>query len=106
MAALTLVPAPTFEAPANIRVPGVDATVKVTVTWRHKGLKEFQAWFASARGRDDAEVLSEVIVSWGAEIDQPYSRDNLAALLDAYPGASLDLLEAYREGLHLGRRKN
>lgn len=106
MAALTLTPAPTFKAPAKIRVPGVAEPVSVTVTWRHKGVKEFQEWFASARGRDDAEVLDEVMVEWGAEIDQPYSRENLSTLLNAYPGSSLDFLEAYRDGLHLGRRKN
>lgn len=106
MSALTLVPAATFDAPAEIHVPGRAEPVQVIVTWRHKGRKEFAAWFDSSKDRDDADALAEVIVCWGAQIDQPYSRENLERLLDAYPNSALDLLNAYRDGLRGGRRKN
>lgn len=105
MSTLKLIPADSFDAPASIRVPGGEP-VQVMVTWRHKGRAEVGAWFASAAGRDDADVLAEVILGWGPEIDQPYSRENLEKLLDAYPGSAVDLLAAYRDGLQGGRRKN
>jgi hypothetical protein len=105
MGALKLQPAETFAGSAEIPVPGQEPA-RVSMTWRHKGREALQAWVNSAVGRDDVDVLAEVIASWGPEIDEPFSREALARLLDAYPGAAQALFWAYRKDLTEGRRKN
>lgn len=103
---LTLAPSSTFAAPAQITVPGQSAPVTVTITWQHKGKKALAEWLARLTDVDDIAALSEVIAGWGEEIDAPYSPENLAALLDAYPSAALDLARAYVSAINGERAKN
>lgn len=103
---LTLNPASTFAAPAQISVPGQADPVTVTITWRHKGRKALADWVVQLTKTDDVDVLSDVIAGWGDEIDAPYTRENLAALLDAYPTAALDFARAYVAAMSGERAKN
>ncbi|MDG2617751.1 phage tail assembly chaperone [Thermoleptolyngbya sichuanensis XZ-Cy5] len=105
MSVLKLRPAETFQGPADIPVPGQEPA-KVWITWRHKGKTDLMQWIESASSRDDVDLMAEVIVSWGSEVDEPYSREALARLLNAYPGAAQALFFAYRRELTEGRRKN
>lgn len=105
-------PAPTFTCPVRLSVPGSDAAVPVTLTFKHKRARELDAWLKASRDREnDAEFLAEVIAGWAGIGDSegkpvPYSREALELLLDAYPSAGLELLLAYRRQLADARAKN
>ncbi len=108
----SIVPKPTFTCTVRLSVPGSDAGVPLQITWRHKTGRQLSAWLASSADRaSDADLLAEVIESWsgvggvdGAAL--PYSPENLAALLDAYPAAGKELVLAYHRQLADARQKN
>lgn len=107
-----IVPNPTFTCTVRLSVPGTDLPQAVQVTFRHKTARELDAWLRSARERaSDADYLHEVIASWsgiaGADDKPlPYSREALAALLDAYPAAGAELVLAYKRQLADARAGN
>lgn len=111
-AMFNIIPKPTFTCAVRLSVPGSDAPVAVQFTFRHKSARELSRWLASSVERaSDAELLAEVIDGWagvagveGAAV--PYSADNLAALLEAYPAAGKELVLAYHRQLADARAKN
>lgn len=108
--ALRLVPNPSFRAQVSLSIPGAEAAV-IEVEFRHKGRTEFAAWWESATGRRDEEILGDVIAGWSDVIDGNgeqvgYSREALALLLDRYPAAAIELRDAYARALFEAREKN
>ena len=101
---LKLAPEPLFTVSVAIPVPGAD-DVLVNCTFRHMGVAALRAWSESNAGREDLDVIADVLAGW-AGIDAEYSRDTLAALLDAYPGAAVSLATAYRRELVKAAAKN
>ena len=105
-------PAPTFTCPVAISVPGSEQPQTLTLTFRHKGLRELEAWRARAAEKaSDTEYLAEVIEGWsgvfdGNDLAVPYTRESLAALLDAFPSASVEIFIAYVRQLRDARAKN
>ena len=99
-----LQPNPTFSAKVAIPVAG-DVAQEMGVTFAHKGKAEIKAFLDQAAGREDIDSLSEIVVGWDG-VDADFSRDNLAILLDAYPGAALALLTAWVEELGKAVQKN
>jgi hypothetical protein len=109
----SIVPDPTFAAPVLLSRPAAAAPIKVTFTFRHKSLRQLNAWLAKAKSyKDDAEFLGEVIESWGPEIvgadskPLPYSKKALAELLDKFPGSGAEILRDYRKHLQDARLGN
>lgn len=105
-------PNPTFECDVLISVPGSDNPQALRVTFRHKGLRDLEAWRAKATEKpSDSEYLDEVIAGWSGvfgpdEKPVPYSIESLAMLLDAYPSASVEIFIAYVRQLRDARAKN
>ena len=107
-----IVPNPTFVTTVRLSVPGQEAGAPIKVTWRHKGARALSAWLASAPARaDEASFMAEVICDWqgvhgadGAAL--PYTAENLALLLDAFPSAGSEMLIHYRRELADARAKN
>ena len=104
-------PNPTFSAAVELSVPGVMQPLQVQFTFRHKGKKELSGWIAEAPQKDDASVLSEVIVGWsgmqnGKGVDVEYSFTALADLLDAYPASHGEIFRTYLNELTASKRKN
>ena len=104
-------PAPTFDASVRLTVPGQDAPAVLQLTFAHMGRKAAADWIERAKGRSDADVIGEVVRDWkdvqddaGAPV--PYSREALAALLDAHPAAGMELFDAYLAALSESRAKN
>ena len=102
---LKLAPEPTFVVGVALPVPGQPDQL-VNVTFRHQGRAALRGWLDAAReAQSDAALLGEVIAGWKG-IDAEYSAANLAALLDAYPGAGGALFNAYVAELGKAAAKN
>lgn len=103
---------PTFTATVRLSIPGSDVPGAVQITFRHKGTRALHAWLASAAKREtDTEFLGEIIENWQgvADVDgQPlaYTPDALAQLLDAYPAAGKEIIQAYNRQLADARAGN
>ena len=99
-----LQPNPTFKAKVDITLPGAQAAA-IEIEFKHLSRSGIKAYFEGLDGKTDAEALGAIIVGWSG-IDAAYSAENLAALLDNYPTASVELFDAYRRELMEARRKN
>lgn len=99
-----LQPNPTFVAPVAIPVPGA-AAQEINVTFAHKGKSEIKAYLDLATTREDIDSLSEIVLGWDG-VDADFTRDNLAVLLDAYPGAAMALLTSWVNELGKAVAKN
>lgn len=101
-------PKPTFKV--DVTIPSPSGEGKLTLEFKHKGRKALAEFFESLRSdeeaaREDADALSELVAGWSG-VDAEFNRDNLAVLLDNYPGASLAIFNAYTSALNEGRVKN
>lgn len=102
---LKLQPNPTFTATAELSVPGQEKTARVTVTFKHLARNKIQEYFKGLEGKTDADALGEIMVGWDG-IDEKFSPEALAELLDNYPAAAGELFESFRTNLMESRRKN
>lgn len=110
-----IVPNPTFACQVPLRRPDSEVPVRVGWTFRHKTAAELAAWMRRAADGEypsDVEFIAEVTEGWGAEIlgaddkPLPYSAQALAQLLDAFPGAGVDIVTTYRRRLGDARLGN
>lgn len=126
LAALTamfkIVPSPTFTVAVPLTVPGQDKPIEVRMTFRHKSrrdLVDYQArayTVAEQSAESGAEGLyidyvAEILDAWSGVADAsgaplPYSRDNLALLLEAYPSAGPQIVRRYTRELADARAGN
>ena len=101
---LTLAPAATFVATVRVHVPGGD-DVPVNFIFAHKGRAALKDFVERAQSSADLDAVAEIVAGWdGVEAD--YSRDALAALLDAYPSAAVSILEGYLAEIGRAAAKN
>ena len=102
-----LQPNPTFTAKVGITVAGQIKPAEVEFEFKHLSRKQVSAFFDRLRDEkiEDAEALGEIVVGWKG-IDQPYSAETLATLLDNYPAAARDLFAAFSRELMESRAKN
>lgn len=61
-------------------------------------------WLQTLQGRSDIEIVSDLVAGWQGVTDadgEPleFSHENLAALLDLFPGAAMAIITAYQAGL-------
>ena len=103
-----LKPKPTFEAEVLIPIPGGD-TGKLTLEFKHMGVKALQAFYASLgtgdNVRKDADALLDLVNGWKGA-DGPFSAEALEALLDDFPGSAKVIFDTYSKALFEGKRKN
>lgn len=107
MAKLKLNPEPTFKAKVSIPVPGsAPAAVEFTFKYRTRTqLREFARAMAEADDSADEVVAFKDFVS-GWELDDAFTDENIARLIDAYPGASGAIANVYINESHGVRRGN
>ncbi len=100
VAKLQLTPAPTFTARVGIPVPGGEAaTVEFTFKWRSR--TALSTWLAGGKDRSDVDAIMDMATGW--DLDEPFNRENVAALVENYIGAPAMLVEFYYS--ELGKRK-
>ena len=96
MAKLKLNPEPTFKVKVPIPVAG-SAPVPVEFTFKYRTRAQLRDYAtALADIPDDADevvAFKDFVVGW--ELDDAFTDENIARLLDAYPGASGELISAY-----------
>ncbi len=102
---LKLQPNPTFNAVAELSVPGQDKPAKITVTFKHLSRKQIKDFFGALEGKTDADALGEVLTGWEG-IDEKFNPEALQTLLDNYPAAAGELFESFRKNLMESRAKN
>ena len=119
---IRIVPNPTFTCDVPLSVPGADKPVTIRLTYRHKGrrdLSDYQtravelAMHADApdAAQQFAAYVGEVVEGWTGVLDAddkplPYSTDNLARLLEAYPSAGAEIVRCYSRQLSHARSGN
>lgn len=92
MAKLSLDPNPTFQSNVLIPVPGKKpASVGFTFKWRTRA--DFNAWLDAIAGRDDVDVLMDVLGGW--ELDDAFERENVERLTQTYIGSARAILDKY-----------
>lgn len=101
---LKLQPNPTFEAKVLVPVPG-GKDVEVTFTFNHKGREAIKEFAERAKAAEDIDSVSEIVSGWDG-IDAAFSRENLAALLDAYPALSARIIQAWFDEIASAKTKN
>ncbi len=102
---LKLQPNPTFSCPVSLTVPGQEVKAIITVTFKHLAKSALREFFAGLDGKTDAEALGAIVVGWSG-VDEAFSAETLAVLLDNYPAAAGELFEAFRRELFEARAKN
>lgn len=99
----TLSIAPTFKHDVSIPIPG-GRPATVSFTFKHKTRDELREFIAGLEGREDLDVVVEVTSGWG--IDEAFEEDNVAILLQNYPGAALAIINAYMTEVSGARKGN
>ena len=102
-----LQPKPTFKANVTINTPGGEGTIKFE--FKHMGRKALKSFFEGLgegeNARPDEEAMLDLIAGWDG-VDEKFSPEALATLLDNYPGSAKNIFEAYNRGLFEGKQKN
>ena len=89
---LKLNPEPTFKATARIPVPGGESE-PITFTFEHRTAKQIATFTEECRGKSDLEVMKSFVVGWA--LDDAFNDENLARLIENYPGATGAIIDAY-----------
>jgi len=100
-----LQPNPTFKMPIGISVAGQAAPTEIEVEFKYLTKSKVREFFDKLGGKEDAAALAEIIVGWSG-IDEPFTKKALAALVDNYPAAAMDLFDGFRRELLEAKRKN
>ena len=100
-----LQPNPTFKAKVPITIPGQDKPALVEMEFRHMSREAVKAFFEGIAGKSDADALSEIVAGWSG-VDQAYSAEALAVMLDNYLSAAAAIYETFRRELFEARAKN
>ena len=100
---------PIFVAPVPLCVPGAAQPWDVNFTFKHKGKKQLAEWVSGWPGRQDHDVLNDVIEGWDVKRKGeavPYSITALADLLDRFPASNREIRDAYLREMTESKRKN
>lgn len=104
--ALKKIPNPTFKQTVEIPVPG-EKPEKVDFDFNYKSKSAYKTFMDAMKDREDEETIAELIAKWPLdEVFGKPSKESVAELFDAYPGAPGAIFSAYVKGLHQGRAGN
>ena len=108
-----LVPDPIFPVRVRITVPGQANLADLVLTCRHKPRDALKAWIESAKNSiaSDAQFIGEIVEGWAENVQGadgqplPFTQDALAALLNNYPAAGSEIVDAYVKEISESRAK-
>lgn len=106
-----LQPQPTFQCMVPLSVPGLPGPLEVAFTFHFKNKDQLKAWVTEGVGKEDAALLSELIVGWEGMVDTngnpvPYSLTALHTLIHSYWAARDEITRAYMRELKESKTKN
>lgn len=94
---------PTFKTKVGIPVPGRgDVDVEFTFKWRSKD--EWKAFLEQAKDMEDVKYVMEVAIAW--QLNDAFTPENIAKLLQKYQGAAHAIAVTYTRELIGARLKN
>lgn len=98
---------PTFRAPVEIRRPGDEPPLKFIGVFKHRTRDQFEALAKESRDspRTDLEAVLDVLQGWD-EMLEPFSRENVDALLQNFHEAADVIASTYVRELGPARRGN
>lgn len=94
---------PTFSAKVAFPVAG-GASVDVPITFKHRTKAELNEWLKGSKTRSDEDTFLDMVQGW--EIDEPFTKENVAILLQHHIGVALAAYEVYINELTRHREKN
>lgn len=94
---------PTFSAKVAFPVAGGDS-VDVSLTFKHRTKAELHKWLEDSKTRGDEETFLDMVSGW--DIDEPFSKENVAVLLQHHIGVALAAYQVYLNELTRHREKN
>lgn len=119
---IRIVPNPLFCCDVPLSIPGSEKPVTIKITYRHKGRQALSVYQTRAvelalqadapdAAQQFASYVGEVVEGWTGVLDAddkplPYSTDNLARLLEAYPAAGAEIVRCYSRQLSHARSGN
>jgi len=107
VAKLKLNPEPTFKAKVLVPVPGA-APAPVEFTFKYRTRSELREYVQSLadlpENADEVQTFKAFVAGW--DLDDPFTDENIARLLDAYPGAGSELSNTYLRESFGARRGN
>ncbi|MBI3144735.1 MAG: hypothetical protein HYZ18_05585 [Pseudogulbenkiania sp.] len=99
---------PVFTTDVKIpRADGKDGNLKIK--FKYKDREELRSFMeelaAEGAKRSDLEVLLDIVVGW-EEVDAPFTKESLDALLKTFHGSAKAVFDAYVPALMDGQEKN
>ena len=96
---------PTFWAAVEVSKPGKDRPERLDMEFKWLERDKLKDFLLSLEGRDDEEVISEIVVGWRG-VDAEFSRENLATLLRNYPQSPVAIFTTFRAEMLHAKTKN
>jgi hypothetical protein len=110
---IKLHPNPSFKFRVEVAIPGAVDPARFVLVGRHMTQTDLRAWGERAKAMEgqDAEFLLSAVEGWEEVVDADgkavkFSPEAFGALLESYPGASLQIFQSYIRELSAGRTKN
>lgn len=94
---------PTFSAKVPFPVAG-GTSVDVSLTFKHRTKAELNKWLEGSKSRSDEDTFLDMVEGW--EIDEPFTKENVAILLQHHIGVALATYQVYVDELTRHREKN
>lgn len=98
-------PQPTFKADVSITVPGQSEPATIVVEYKHRTREQITELIETSKGEQFASFVGDLIAGW-EQVDEPFSQESLARLLNNYPAAGQELYVGFLTELTKAKRKN
>lgn len=102
---LKITPEPTFIADVPISIPGKAIPEKVPFEFKYMGVSELDSFSVMNKDTAIRDLLPIIVVGWSG-IDVPFSIDNLAKLVNAYPSATASIFQTFIKESTEAKTKN
>jgi len=95
---------PTFTDTVSISRPA-EEPLKLKLIFKHRRKSELKEFIETSKDREELDVAMDIVHGW-VDVEEEFSRDALAGLLEDFHNASDDIANAYIKALMEARRGN
>lgn len=97
---LSLSANPTFKCAVGIPVPGAADPVPVEFTFKHRTKSQLKEWRDAMDLENDQITVQNVLeMASGWDLEDPFTEESIATLLEQYPGSGLAIWFRYNQEL-------
>ena len=101
-------PNPTFKAKVEIQIPGGEKQT-IECEFKHRTATQLKEWLSALDKMEEpmknAEFVLEFVIGWSG-VDVPFSKENVAQLVDNYHTAASSMRDTYLQELTTARLGN